>query len=263
MGTQGVFIGVQSGERGITLKSPRELALMRQAGKVVAQTIAVLEEALRPGMKTRELDEIAFREIKRQGAKPSFKGYRGYPCTICVSINNEIVHGIPGERLIQEGDLVSLDVGAVVGGFHGDAAVTVGAGRISPEAADLIEVTREALERGIQAARPGSRIGDISWAVQSFAEGRGYSVVRQYVGHGIGRALHEEPAVPNFGPPDSGPLLRKGMVIAIEPMVNVGGWQTRVLGDSWTVVTADESLSAHFENTLAITDGEPEVLTRL
>ena len=259
----GIFTGIPAAERGITIKSPRELELMREAGRVVARTIATLVEALRPGMKTVELDEIAFREIGKQGATPSFKGYLGFPCTICVSINSEIVHGIPGERVIQQGDLVSLDVGAVVGGFHGDAAVTVGVGQVSPEATDLIDTTREALERGIRAARPGSRIGDISWAVQSFAEEKGYAVVRQYVGHGIGRALHEDPQVPNFGSPGSGPLLRKGMVIAIEPMLNVGDWQTRVLGDDWTVVTADGSLSAHFENTLAITEDGAEVLTRL
>ena len=257
------FNGVATRERGITLKSPREIEFMRQAGKVVAQTIAVLVDALRPGMKTVDLDEIAFREIQRLGAKPSFKGYLGFPCTICVSINNEIVHGIPGDRVIQEGDLVSMDVGAVVEGFHGDSAVTIGVGRVSPVATELIDVTREALERGIAAATHGSRIGDISWAVQSFVEDKGYSVVREYVGHGIGRALHEEPQVPNFGSPGAGTMLRKGMVIAIEPMVNVGGWQTRVLKDNWTVVTADMSLSAHFENTLAITEGDAEVLTRL
>jgi len=256
-------MGVQVSERGITLKSPRELDMMRQAGKVVARTIDALVKALKPGMKTEELDDIAVEEIKRMGAEPSFKGYLGYPRTICISINNEIVHGIPGERVIREGDLVSLDVGAVVGGFHGDAAVTVGAGRISPETVDLVSVTREALQQGIAAARAGSRVGDISWAVQSFAEGKGYSVVRQYVGHGIGKALHEEPQIPNFGDPGTGPLLRKGMVIAIEPMVNIGGWETKVLEDNWTVVTADGSLSAHFENTLAITDGDAEVLTGL
>ena len=259
----GIFTGIPAGERGITIKSSRELGYMREAGRVVAQTIATLVDALRPGMKTADLDEIAYSEIRKLGAKPSFKGYLGYPCTICVSLNNEIVHGIPGERVIQSGDVVSMDVGAVVEGFHGDAAVTVGVGQVSQEATDLMDTTREALEMGIKAAQPGSRIGDIGWAVQSFAEAKGYSVVRQYVGHGIGRALHEEPQVPNFGSPGSGPLLRKGMVIAIEPMLNVGDWQTRVLGDDWTVVTADGSLSAHFENTLAITEDGPEVLTRL
>jgi methionyl aminopeptidase len=258
-----LFAGLATRERGITLKSPREIEFMRQAGKVVAQTIATLVEALRPGMKTLDLDDIAVQEIRRLGAKPSFKGYLGFPCTICVSINNEIVHGIPGDRVIQEGDLVSLDVGAVVEGFHGDSAVSVGVGKVSPVVTELIAVTREALERGIAAAIHGSRVGDISWAVQSFVEESGYSVVREYVGHGIGRALHEEPQVPNFGSPGSGALLWKGMVIAIEPMVNIGTWQTRVLEDNWTVVTADGSLSAHFENTLVITEGDAEVLTRL
>ena len=258
-----IFTGIGAVERGITIKSPRELELMRQAGRVVARTLAILLEALRPGMKTRELDDIAFQEIKRLGAKPAFKGYLGFPCTICVSINSEIVHGIPGERVIRDGDLVSLDAGAIVDGFYGDAAVTAGVGQVSREVEDIIAVTREALERGTRAAQPGSRIGDISWAVQSFVEEMGYSVVREYVGHGIGKALHEEPQVPNYGTPGSGPLLRKGMVIAIEPMVNRGTWQTRVLDDNWTVVTADESLSAHFENTLAITEDGPEVLTRL
>jgi len=257
------FTGVATRDRGITLKSPREIEFMRQAGKVVAQTIATLVEEMRPGMKTVELDDIAFQEVQRLGAKPSFKGYLGFPCTICVSVNNEIVHGIPGNRAIQEGDLVSLDVGAVVEGFHGDSAVTIGVGTVSPVVTELIDVTREALARGIAAATHGSHVGDISWAVQSFVEGKGYSVVREYVGHGIGRALHEEPQIPNFGPPGTGTLLRKGMVIAIEPMVNVGGWQTQVQQDNWTVVTADGSLSAHFENTLVITEGDAEVLTRL
>jgi methionyl aminopeptidase len=242
---------------------------MRQAGRIVAQTIASLVEAIRPGMKTLDLDDIASAEINRLGAKPSFKGYLGFPCTICVSINNEIVHGIPGNRVIQDGDIVSLDVGAVVEGFHGDSAVTTGVGTISTVAKELIDVTSKALERGIAAATHGSRVGDISWAVQSYVEGmrlpdgHSYSVVREYVGHGIGRALHEEPQVPNFGVPGGGALLKKGMVIAIEPMVNLGGWQTQTLNDNWTVVTADGSLSAHFENTLVITDGNAEVLTRL
>ncbi|MBI4282241.1 MAG: type I methionyl aminopeptidase [Chloroflexi bacterium] len=263
MEKEALFMGVATGERGITLKSPREVKLMRQAGKVVAQTIATLVEAVRPGMKTAELDDIAFQEIKRLGAKPSFKGYLGYPGTICVSINNEIVHGIPGGRTIREGDLLSLDVGAIVEGFHGDAAVSVGVGEVSLAVMGLIDVTREALERGTAAATHGARIGDISSAIQSFVEEKGYSVVREYVGHGIGRALHEEPQVPNFGSPGTGTVLRKGMTIAIEPMVNIGGWQTRVLKDDWTVVTADGSLSAHFENTLLITEGDAEVLTRL
>ena len=263
MNKEAMFAGVAVRERGITVKSPREIDYMRQAGKVVASAKAVVMEAISPGMTTRDLDDIASAEIKRLGAKPSFKGYLGFPATICVSVNEEIVHGIPGERVIQDGDMVSMDVGAVVEGFHGDSAVTVGVGEVSPEVTALIDVTREALQKGIGAARHDSRVGDISWAVQSYVESMGYSVVREYVGHGIGKALHEEPQVPNYGSPGKGPMLRKGMVIAIEPMVNIGGWQTRVLEDNWTVVTADGSLSAHFENTLAITEGDAEVLTQL
>ena len=258
-----MFGDVAARQRGITVKSPREIDYMRQAGRVVARAIAALKEGIKPGMTTADLDDIASAEIERLGAKPSFKGYMGFPSTICVSINEEIVHGIPGDRVIKDGDMVSVDVGAVVEGFHGDSAVTMAVGEVSPEVAALIDVTREALDRGIGAARHGSRVGDISWAVQSYVEGMGYSVVREYVGHGIGKALHEEPQIPNYGPPGAGAMLRKGMVIAIEPMVNIGGWQTRVLDDNWTVVTADGSLSAHFENTLAITEGDAEVLTRL
>lgn len=263
MEKEAMFTGVAVRERGVTVKSAREVEFMRQAGRVVALTLATLSEALRPGMTTSDLDDIAVQRIKELGAKPSFKGYLGFPRTICVSVNDEIVHGIPGKRVIKEGDIVSMDVGAVVEGFHGDAARTQGAGVISEEAQRLIEVTREALERGIAAARDGARIGDISWAVQSFVEGKGLSVVREYVGHGIGRALHEEPQIPNFGAAGTGPRLRKGMVIAIEPMVNAGGWQTRQLEDNWTVVTADGALSAHFENTLAITEDGADVLTQL
>ena len=247
---------------GITIKSPQEMEAMRRAGAVVAAAIAALKESIRPGMKTRDLDTIANREILRHGAKPAFKGYRGFPGTICASINDEIVHGIPGDCVINEGDLVKMDVGAVIDGFIGDAAVTVGVGKIGDEARNLIEVTRLCLDEGIKASIDGARVGDIGAAIQSFAEARGYNVVREYVGHGVGRFLHEEPQVPNYGPPGRGPLLRRGMTIAIEPMVNVGGWSTKLREDQWTVVTADGSLSAHFEHTIAITDGEPEVLTR-
>ena len=246
---------------GITVKSPRELESMRQAGQVVAATIARLVEFIAPGITTRECDVVAEREIHRLGATPAFKGYRGFPATICISLNEEIVHGIPGDRIIRPGDLVSVDVGAIVEGFYADAAVTLGVGDVTPEAAALIQVTREALERGIQAIHPGARVGDISAAVEQFVEPQGYSVVREYVGHGIGQALHEDPQVPNYGPSGRGPLLRPGMVIAIEPMVNMGGWQTQALEDQWTVVTADGSLSAHFEHTIAITEKGPEVLT--
>ncbi|MBI4199562.1 MAG: type I methionyl aminopeptidase [Chloroflexi bacterium] len=246
---------------GITLKSSQELRLMREAGEVVAAVLELLVRSVQPGMRTRELDSIAAREIRRLGARPSFKGYRGYPATICVSLNEEIVHGIPGDRAVREGDIVSLDVGAVVRGYHADAAASVGAGATTPEAERLMAATRQALERGIQQARPGNRVGDISRAVQEYAEGLGFGVVREYVGHGIGRALHEEPAIPNVGEVGKGPLLRPGMVIAIEPMLNLGGWATRTLEDGWTVVTADGSLSAHFEHTVAITLDGPEVLT--
>ena len=247
---------------GITIKSPQEMGSMRRAGEVVASTLAVLREAVKPGMRTRDLDSIAEREIRRLGGTPAFKGYRGFPATICTSINEEIVHGIPGERVINEGDLLKMDVGAVVDGLIGDAAITVGVGRISDQARDLIDVTRLSLEEGIKAAREGARVGDIGAAIQNFAEARGYSVVREYVGHGVGRFLHEEPQIPNYGPSGKGPLLRRDMTIAIEPMVNIGGWRTRLLKDQWTVITADESLSAHFEHTIAITDGEAQILTR-
>ena len=234
---------------------------MREAGYVVAETIRELRRTIEPGMKTKDLDAIASRHIANMGAKPSFKGYRGFPATICVSLNEEIVHGIPGDRIIQDGTIVSMDVGAVMGGFHGDSAVTVAVGAISWEADRLIEATRLALEKGIQQAVAGHRVGDISRAVQEYAEALGYGVVREYVGHGIGRALHEEPSVPNFGEPGKGPSLRPGMVIAIEPMLNIGGCETRVLPDDWTVVTADGTFSAHFEHTVAITEAGPEVLT--
>ncbi len=236
---------------------------MRQAGRIVAIVLGALVEKLRPGMKTRELDTIAAEETRKLGAKPSFKGYRGFPANLCVSVNDEIVHGIPGERVLNEGDIVSLDFGAIYMGFQGDAAVTVGIGKISPEAEGLIEVTRGALGAGISAARSEARLGDVSAAIQGYAESRGYSVVREYTGHGIGRDMHEEPQVLNFGVPGMGPVLKKGMTIALEPMVNIGDWRTRVASDRWTVLTADGSLSAHFEHTIAITNGAAEVLTAI
>ena len=236
---------------------------MREAGRVTAAAREAAVKALRPGMTTKELDAVAAREIKKLGGKPSFMGYRGFPATICASINNEIVHGIPGDRVIKEGDVVKIDVGAIVGGFHGDSAVSLVAGKGTPEVDRLIESTRLSLELGIKQAVAGRRIGDISYAVQQFSEAQGYGVVREYVGHGVGRALHEDPSVPNVGSPGKGPLLRVGMVIAIEPMLNMGTWQTRQLADGWTVVTADGSLSAHFEHTLAITGNGPWVLTAL
>ena len=247
----------------MVIKSPQELDAMRRAGKVVALALAALQEGITSGMRTSDLDAIAEAEIRRHGATPSFIGYRGFPASLCVSVNNEIVHGIPGNRVIQDGDIVSLDVGAIVDGFHGDAAVTVGVGQITSEAQRLISAAQEALVAGIEAARPGGRLGDISAAIQSLAESRGYSVVREYVGHGIGRKMHEEPAVPNYGKPGRGIPLQQGMALAIEPMLNIGGWKTKVLNDNWTVVTEDGSLSAHFEHTIAITDLGPEVLTQL
>jgi len=245
----------------IIIKSDREIAAMRQAGRIVATVLEVLKLQLRPGMKTKELDIIAARELDRLGAKPSFKGYRGFPANLCVSVNDEIVHGIPGERILQEGDIVSLDLGTIFMGFQGDAALTVGIGEISPQAKELIEITEGALNAGIAAAHPEARLGDISAAIQHYAESRGFQVVREYTGHGIGREMHEEPLIPNFGSPGTGPVLKKGMTLALEPMVTAGDWRTRLGNDQWTVLTADSSLSAHFEHTIAITEAEPEVLT--
>jgi len=247
----------------IIIKSPQEIALMRQAGKVVALTLKSLIEEIRPGMKTRELDIIAAHELARQGASSSFKGYRGFPANLCVSVNDEVVHGIPGDRVLREGDIVSLDIGAIFEGFQGDAAVTVGVGEIGPRAKALLAATEAALSAGIAAARDGARLGDISAAVQLEAESAGFSVVREYTGHGIGRNLHEEPQIPNFGQPGQGSLIQRGMTFALEPMVNARGWRTKLGDNQWTVLTADGSLSAHFEHTIAIADSEPEVLTSL
>jgi len=234
---------------------------MRQAGRIVAIVLEKLKEKIRPGMPTKELDIIAAREIERLGGKPSFKGYRGYPASLCVSVNDEIVHGIPGERVLAEGDIVSLDLGAIYMGFQGDAAITVPVGEVSPQAKELIMATEGALNAGIRSARAEARLGDISAAIQRFAESGGFSVVREYTGHGIGRDMHEEPLIPNFGIPGTGPVLKKGMTLALEPMLNAGDWHTKVDSDEWTVRTADGSLSAHFEHTIAITSSEAEVLT--
>ncbi|MBI4188147.1 MAG: type I methionyl aminopeptidase [Chloroflexi bacterium] len=234
---------------------------MRQAGRIVAMVLEILKTKVKPGMRTGELDVIAAKELKKLGAKPSFKGYHGYPANLCVSVNDEIVHGIPGKRVLKDGDIVSIDFGAIYSGFQGDAAVTVGVGKISLEARKLIETTEGALKAGIKAGHAGGRMGDISAAIQDYAESRGYSVVREYTGHGIGREMHEEPQIPNYGLPGEGPVLRKGMVFALEPMVNVGDWRTRVGDDHWVVLTVDGSLSAHFEHTVAVTNGKLEVLT--
>ena len=247
---------------GIIIKSDEEIAAMRQAGRIVATILEILSEQVKPGMKTKELDIIAERELERLGARPSFKGYRGFPASVCVSVNDEIVHGIPGERVLKEGDIVSLDFGVIYEGFQGDAAVTVAVGEVNPEAKRLMETTRDSLEAGIAAAYVGATLGDVSAAIQNCAESRGYSVVREYTGHGIGREMHEEPQIPNFGSPGTGPVLKKGMTLALEPMLNTGDWHTRLVDDHWTVLTADGSLSAHFEHTIAINDTEPEVLTR-
>jgi methionyl aminopeptidase len=245
----------------IIIKSEEEIAIMRQAGQIVARVLKTLSENIRPGMKTKELDKIAEKELTRLGAKSSFKGYRGFPANLCVSVNDEIVHGIPGDKVLHEGDIVSLDFGAIYNGFQGDAAITVIVGRARPEAEKLIDATRDTLQAGISAARDGATLGDISAAIQNYAESRGYSVVREYTGHGIGRDMHEDPQIPNFGLPGTGPVLKKGMTLAIEPMLNTGSWRTRVAEDNWTVLTADGSLSAHFEHTIAINDNEAEVLT--
>jgi methionyl aminopeptidase len=246
---------------GVIIKSDREIAVMRSAGRIVATVLGILVKELKAGMKTKELDAIAGRELGRLGAKPSFKGYRGFPANLCVSVNDEIVHGIPGERVLAEGDIVSLDLGAIFDGFQGDAALTVGIGEISREASKLLKTTELALGAGINTACVGARLGDISAAIQEYAESRGYSVIREYTGHGIGRELHEEPQIPNFGERGTGLVLERGMTLALEPMVSVGDWRTRLGRNRWTVSTADGSLAAHFEHTVAITDGEPEVLT--
>ena len=250
---------------GITIKSSSELDLMREAGRIVGLAKLGVSNAIKPGVTTRTLDEIAEGIIRAEGAIPSFKGYgdphNPFPASICASINDEIVHGIPSNRVIDAGDIISVDVGAIWKGLHADSAFTLGVGSISKKAAKLIDVTRLSLEKGIEKAVIGNRIGDICFAIQTYAENQGYSVVRQYVGHGIGRALHEEPQVPNYGSSGNGPVLRNGMTIAIEPMLNLGSWETHQLEDGWTVVTADGELSAHFEDTIAITENGTEVLT--
>jgi len=245
----------------IQIKTAGEIERMRQAGQAVAQTLAGMTERVRPGVTTRELDRFAGEALRARGMRAAFKGYRGYPANICASLNEVVVHGIPSDRALEEGDVLSLDLGAEFEGYYGDAAVTLPVGRVSASAERLLRVTEEALRRGIEQARPGNRLHDISWAIQSCAEEAGYGVVRDYVGHGIGRAMHEDPQVPNFGRPGSGPRLQPGMVLAIEPMVNAGGAAVELLEDGWTVVTADRRLSAHFEHTVAIREQGPEILT--
>jgi methionyl aminopeptidase len=245
----------------IIIKSDEEIALMRESGRILAEVLERLATEVRPGLIIRKLDTMVRDEFKRRKVVPTFLGYLGYPAHVCVSVNDEIVHGIPSDRVLREGDIVSIDLGVTHRGFVADSALTVGVGEISPEAQRLVETTYQSLWEGIRAARPGARLGEVSHAIQAYAEARGFSVVREYVGHGVGRAMHEEPQVPNFGPPERGPLLRKGMVLALEPMICAGDWRTKKHDDDWTVSTLDGSLSAHFEHTIAITEGDPEVLT--
>ncbi len=247
----------------IELKSEKEIALMERAGCLVAELLAHLSAMVRPGMRTKELDEASLSYLQQHGGLPAFLGYRGFPASVCISVNEEVVHGIPGERKLREGDLVSIDAGAIVEGYYADAALTVGVGTLSAAAQRLVDTTRRALEAGIAQAVVGNRLSDISHTVQRVVEAEGFGVVREFVGHGIGRALHEDPPIPNFGLPNSGPRLRAGMVLAIEPMVTAGRYDVRVLSDGWTAVTQDGSLAAHFEHTIAITEQGTRVLTQL
>jgi methionyl aminopeptidase len=246
----------------IVCKSPAELEKMRAANALVADVLAELAGMVAPGITTNDLDVAAERLVRAGGAEPAFKGYRGYPCTLCASVNEQVVHGIPSKRSLGEGDIISLDMGVKLNGFYGDSAVTVPVGKVSDEAATLLRVTRESLEKGIAQVRLGARISDIGHAIQQHVEAHGFSVVREFVGHGIGAALHEEPQIANYGEPGRGPRLAEGMTLAIEPMVNVGRPAVRVLADGWTAVTKDGSLSAHFEHTVAVTRTGPLVLTR-
>ena len=245
----------------IIIRSPREVEQIRKANVVVAEVLERLKTLVVPGVTTDELDGISEEIILSKGAVPAFKGYRGYPKTLCVSINEEVVHGIPNKRKLKEGDIVSIDVGTNLHGYFGDAAITLPVGEINPEAKRLLEVTEKALSIGIEMAKVGNRLFDISHAVQAWVESNGFSVVRDFVGHGIGKSLHEDPQIPNFGSPHQGPRLEKGMIFALEPMVNEGTYDVRVLDDGWTVVTADGKPSAHFEHTIAITDGDAMILS--
>jgi len=243
-------------------KTKQEIEKMRAAGKVVAEALTRLEASIIPGKTTTaDLDKLAAAILSERNALPSFKGYRGYPAVLCVAVNEEVVHAIPGARVLREGDIVGMDIGAIVQGYHADAAVTVPVGEVAPAALNLLRVTREALFRGIAQAQVGNRLTDISHAIQQYVEQNDYSVVRDLVGHGIGRSMHEDPQVPNYGPPGRGPVLREGMTLAIEPMVNMGGPEVETLSDRWTMVTKDRTLSAHFEHTIAITSQGPDILT--
>ncbi|MCL6471714.1 MAG: type I methionyl aminopeptidase [Firmicutes bacterium] len=245
----------------IIRKSKDEIATMRHAGRIVAQALELIESKIRPGIETIALDQIAEDFIRKSKARPAFKGYKGFPASICASPNEVVVHGIPSHRKLKEGDIISIDIGVEYNGYYGDAAATYPVGEVSEEAKRLIEVTKLALNKGIEKCVEGNYLYDISYAIQSTAEAAGYSVVREFVGHGIGRQMHEDPQIPNFGLPGRGPKIKSGMVFAIEPMVNIGGFKVNILPDHWTVVTADRSLSAHFEHTVAVTEKGPEILT--
>jgi methionyl aminopeptidase len=245
----------------IIIKTEKEIDLMRQAGKIVAETLLLVEKEVKPGVTTAELDRIAEEFITKHGAKPSFKGLYGFPASLCISVNEQVVHGIPGGYVLKEGDIISVDCGAEINGFHGDAARTFAVGEISKEARRLITVTEESFFKGVEAAIVGNRLSDISHNIQNHIEANGFSVVRDFVGHGIGKTVHEDPEVPNFGRPGRGPKLVAGMALAIEPMVNMGTYRVKTAGDDWTVVTADKSLSAHYENTVVILPDGPEILT--
>ena len=247
----------------IIIKSQKEIEIMREAGKIVAETHEILKSAIIPGISTLELDKIAEENIRKYNAIPSFKGYGGFPGTICASINEQVVHGIPGNQIVKEGDIISIDIGAYYKGYHADAAKTHGVGIISEENRKLIEVTKESFYEGIKFAKLGYRLSDISHAIQAHVEKHGFSVVRDLVGHGVGTELHEDPQVPNYGPPGKGPRLKEGMVIAIEPMINAGRYHVKTLLDGWTIVTIDGKNSAHYEHTIAITEDEPLILTKL
>jgi len=245
----------------ISLKTNREIEIIKANGRILVKTLELLEEKIKPKVKTKELDRLAEDFIKKQGAYPAFKGYRGFPASICVSIDNEVVHGIPGERVIEEGQIISVDIGVFKDNYYADGAFTFAVGKVSDQAQRLIQITQEALKRGLEFVREGRFLSDISYAIQSFVEKNGFSVVRDLVGHGIGMNMHEEPQIPNFGPPGQGPILKKGIVLAIEPMVNAGSFEIETEEDNWTIVTKDGSLSAHFEHTVAVTENGAMILT--
>jgi methionyl aminopeptidase len=245
----------------ITFKSAAELEAMRQSSRVVSTVLAELEPLIRPGIRTRDLDLYAEKRTRELGAEPAFKGYRGYPSSVCVSVNEEIIHGIPSGRLLQDGDIVSLDFGALYEGFFSDSALTVPVGRVGPEALRLVAAAERAFAKGLEQMKEGNRLSDISAAIQAYVESQGFSVIRQFVGHGIGRALHEEPQVPNFGVPGRGPKIRPGLTLAIEPMIAAGGPEVEILEDGWTAITRDRRLAAHYEHTVAMTENGPEILS--